>query len=155
MLYHFLQPSFQAPVQQVEGAPPVPGLHPYQQSDLPAVFRMPDDGSKTDDKGKDKQEGSAEDTDRNKLPEGVPEIFRLIMNPDCSDFYHYLMTPHHEEILLLRNGFRQEKEISGQTLYRTDLLKDIQSVDEYRHDLYELCAMFFRTHGVGHFHVRT
>jgi len=145
MLYHFLHPSTQPGVQPVEGSAQIPGLHPYHQGSLPAVFRMPDDGSRTDDKEREKQQGESPGVSKGDLPEGMPEMFRLVLNSDFSDYFHFFMTPQHDEIIFLRNGLRYDKGISAKTLYRTEIVKNSEIVDEFRHDTYEFCVHHFHS----------
>ena len=143
MLYHFLNPSTHTSAQPVEGAPPVPGLNPYYQSALPAAFRLPDDGGKPEDKEKEKQQSRALVESKRGLPEGMPEMFRLVLNSDFQDFFHFFMTPQHDEIIQLRNDLRQEKGVSNRVLYRADIIEANRVADALRRDVYEFTFQYF------------
>jgi hypothetical protein len=153
MLYHYLHPSAQTSIQPVEGTPSVSGVHPYHQGSLPAVFRMPDDGTRADDKEKEKQHGNSRAVVREELSEGVPDMFRLVLNSDFSDYLRFFMTPRHDEIIQMRNNIRIEKGISGKTLYRAEIVRHNEAVEELRHEIYEFCLNLFHSPVGTHCHV--
>lgn len=153
MLYHFLHPSTQTSAQPVEGTPQITGLNPYHQSALPAAFRLPDDGSRPEDKEKEKQHAKEIPEYKADLPDGVPEMFRLVLNSDYQDFFQFFMTPHHDEIVQLRNYLRQDKGISDRVLYRADIIEFNRAADILRRDVYEINFQLFQVPMGSYLHV--
>lgn len=144
MLYHFLHPSSHTSAQPVEGAPQIPGLNPYHHRDLPAAFRTPNDGSRSDDKDQEEEQAKARDltNDSQQLPEGVPEMFRLILNSDYQGMLEFFITPGQEQIIQMRNTLRRERGISEQTLFRPQFIHDTR-IDKIRLELYEVTYLFY------------
>lgn len=151
MLYHFLHPSAQSTSQPVESTHQIPGLNPYHQRGLPAAFRLPDDGSRPDDKEKEKQEAQ-ESINNESLPSGMPEMFRLVLNSDFREMFEFFMTPGHDEIIHMRNNFRHQKGVSEQTLFRPELMNVASgNTDDIRNETYFFTYYFFHSPMGMHF----
>ncbi len=143
MIYHFAHPSAQSSAQPVEGLAAVPGINPYQQRGIPAAFRMPDDGSKTDDKeDEDKQYQEMEEYEA--LPPGTPEMFRLIMGPNFREMLDFFLTPGHQDILQIRASIREHKALSDKDLYRPEIMNN-DYLDQIRHKLYLVTFEFYHS----------
>ncbi|MBP3191984.1 hypothetical protein [Natronogracilivirga saccharolytica] len=152
MLYHFLHPSAQTTSQPVEGTHQIPGLNPYHQRGLPAAFRLPDDGSKPDDKENEQQEAQQSINNAQHLPEGMPEMFRLVLNSDFREMFEFFMTPGHDEIIHMRNNIRHQKGLSEQTLFRPDIMNlASHDIDDIRNKTYFFTHYFFHSPLGTHF----
>ena len=134
MIYHFAHPSAQSTAQPVEGLAALPGINPYQQRGIPAAFRMPDDGSKTDDK-EDEKKHYQESEELGDWPPDIPEMFRLVMGPNFREMLDFFLTPGHHEILQIRASIRDHKALTDKNLYRPEIIKN-EHLDQIRQKLY-------------------
>ncbi|MDG5768216.1 hypothetical protein QA596_12185 [Balneolales bacterium ANBcel1] len=135
MLSNFASPTAQTTVQPAEGVPAIAGIHPYQQRGLAAAFRLPEDGTLTDDK-EDKQEQQTEETENEgRLLPGTPEIFHLLMDDRFRELVDFFLTPGHQEIMYIIAGFREERQLSGLSLFRPQLIRE-ELLDQVRHRMY-------------------
>ncbi|MDI6401957.1 hypothetical protein QLX67_08120 [Balneolaceae bacterium ANBcel3] len=143
MIYPVAQPIPQGQVQPADAVPVVPQTNPYHQRGIPVTFRLPDKGSRTDDKEKDEQP-YARKSDREEetaLAQALPDMFQLILNKNFDEFFDFFFVPGHLDIVQLQSEVKASKLLSNQRLYRPEIIQN-EKLDIIRHKLYVVTLDF-------------
>ncbi len=110
MRFDAINPVTLLPAQPTEAGTPVLSKLPFLLANVVPMPKLPDDGSKPEDKHSKNQ---AEESEQTEEQEELPEIFKLIESPDFRHLFEYYYFDKNRKLENLKIRFRIRRGIKG------------------------------------------